>query len=820
MSAILHIAEKGNGPGEILKPLALEGVRVIESSGLDLQEQLDAVGDGIDAAVIASSVGSPLSVARTVHRSSPDTHIVFITDDEHEAGLRRELTFAPRIGSYWSVVKSDGLEAAAGVIRSAVENSARRRQFRTTLDRMNLSLAKPRVESSRLPVITDEFIATVFDQLTDGVIMCDLSGVVIAANATATQLFGRDILRGVPLDEVLDQLPEPHGTLTEMRIRRSDGVHLTVETSVEQVRDSSGKPGGSAVVVRDITERVLREERRRLLADASARLSESLDMNASLQAFASTIVASLADICVVDLVEGEGMVRVAVAAGEQSDPAIVERFRRFAPAPARVEHPSVSSVRERDLVVRNRIPAEQWAAMTTNPEHLELVRALRLHSLVSAPIPVGEQIAGAIVFVRGHREEPFSEEDVELIRELAARAGNALHHAWLYHAADQANRAKDAFLATLSHELRTPMTSILGWIQILRMEGRDQEALDEGLGVIEKSARAQAQLIEDLLDLSRIDMGKLHMEMHEIDLGDVAHAAVDTIAPAARAKDIRLSTSIAPDVVVSGDANRMQQVVWNLLSNAVKFTPRGGTVALTVDSAGSRARILVRDTGKGIDPAFLPMVFERFQQADSATTRRFGGLGLGLSIVRQLVELHGGSVHAQSEGEGKGATFVVNLPIPAIRETDRGRGAAGAESATPRDLLAKVCVLIVEDDPASANMMATLLSRVGADVELCDSVSGALDLLRIRRPHVLISDIAMPDEDGFDLIRQVRNRLRIPPERLPALALTAFGDMETKVAVLGAGFQRHLQKPANVDDILANVVELVKSRRSDPSILP
>lgn len=807
MSSILHIGDGRTATDAILQHLKKGGYEIFDASVPDLRNRLSAADLSVDAALISPAVMAPVSIARDLHKSRPDTHIVFVTDDAHEAALRRELMYAPRIGNHWSVVKADAGEVAVSTIRSAVENASRRRQLRTTLGRINDAMTAPQPEVRKLPVVSDEFIATVFDQLTDAVIMVDPDGSVIAANATASQMLGREIVRGLRFAEII-QVPDTRGRHpVEMKFSRPDGIELTLEITMEPVRNVRASQAGTAVVIRDVSERVRREQRRRLLADATARLSESLDLRQSLQKFADAIVGSLADVCVIDLVEGDEMVRVAVATGTGSDSEAVERLRKFSPG-SRAGHPSVSSVRRGELIVRNDIQPEQWRETTAHAEQLEVIQQLELHSLVSAPIPVGEQVAGAIVLVRGRRRDAFSEHDVDLIRELSARAGNALHHAWLYQAAEQANRAKDAFLATLSHELRTPMTSILGWIQILRMGATDDLSLEEGLRVIEKSARVQAQLIEDLLDLSRVDTGKLHLDVQEVDLGEVASAAVDTITPAASAKHITLNVSVEPRVCINGDPNRLQQVIWNLLSNAVKFTPRDGVVSMSVETVGSRARVTVRDTGKGIDPEFLPFVFERFQQADSATTRRFGGLGLGLSIVRQLVELHGGSVQAFSDGEGRGASFTVYLPIPAVRsrraEPDHQVPVPWLEGSP----LAGSSILVVEDDPSSAAMVRRLLEHAGARVELCDSVSGALDLLRTTRPDVLISDIAMPGEDGFDLIRQVRNRLRIPPERLPALALSAFGDMQTRVAALGAGFQLHLQKPAEVADIVAAVVEL------------
>jgi signal transduction histidine kinase len=328
--------------------------------------------------------------------------------------------------------------------------------------------------------------------------------------------------------------------------------------------------------------------------------------------------------------------------------------------------------------MRNGLTNEMLRAIATSDEHYEILRALRPHALVVAPLRAGETTIGAILVARS-TGPGFSREDADTIEEIARQAATALRNIWSYHAIDEASRVKDEFLTTLSHELRTPMTSILGWSQILRLDETASPTIRDGLESIERSARAQAQLIDDLLDLSRLQLRKLQFQVRPFALGEVVRAAVETIRPAAQARGINLVMDASEDVTIAGDPDRIQQVIWNLLSNAVKFSDRDGEVRVAVGVDETAARITVSDDGRGIDPAFLPHVFERFRQADSATTRRFGGLGLGLAIAKQLVEMHGGHVEARSAGVGKGATFVVTLPLSGSPVQDD----AGREGTAP-----------------------------------------------------------------------------------------------------------------------------------------
>jgi CheY-like chemotaxis protein len=363
---------------------------------------------------------------------------------------------------------------------------------------------------------------------------------------------------------------------------------------------------------------------------------------------------------------------------------------------------------------------------------------------------------------------------------------------------------KDEFLATLSHELRTPLNAILGWSQLLGRGGGDANTLEEGLAVIERNTRAQAQLIDDLLDMSRIISGKIRLDTRSINPAGVIHAAVETVTPAALAKGIGVQLVLDDEAgPILGDASRLQQVVWNLLSNAIKFTPRGGRVTVTLARVASAVEIAVTDTGQGISAEFLPHVFERFRQADASSTRRHGGLGLGLAIAKQIVELHGGTIHVDSPGEGHGSTFRIDLPLASVAEKRRAEpdGSGTPEAlephATPREgnELAGLKVLVVDDEPDALRLVRKLLEACGAEVLGAGSAAEALPLVESRRPDVLISDVGMPDVDGYELLRQVRALGAEKGGRVPAIALTAFARSEDRTRALLAGFLVHVSKP-------------------------
>jgi PAS domain S-box-containing protein len=471
--------------------------------------------------------------------------------------------------------------------------------------------------------------------------------------------------------------------------------------------------------------------------------------------------------------------------------------------------------------------------------------AQQLRSYLAAPVMSRDgSVIGTLLF--GHPEPGmFSERTERIIGGIAAQAGVAIDNARLNEAARRAaeerialldsernaraeaertSQMKDEFLATLSHELRTPLTAILGWSQVLRRGGRGEADLQKGLQTIERNARAQAQLIEDLLDMSRIMSGKVLLDVQAVAPAAVVDAAIETVRPAAAARNIRIERDYRPCGMVAADPGRLQQVVWNLLSNAIKFTPQDGTVRITLREENGAAEIVVADTGIGIRAEFLAHVFEHFRQADASSTRRHGGLGLGLSIVKHLVEQHGGTVAAASPGEGHGATFTVRLPlaarIPGAERPPRPALPDGApRAAASGDLrdLGGLRVLIVDDEPDTRELIKRVLSDCNADVVTADSAPAALSLLTRWQPDLLLSDIGMPEMDGFELLAQVRALGAEAGGNVPAIALTAFARSEDRLRTLAAGFTDHIAKPVEPPELVAAVALAAARRRGQPS---
>lgn len=388
-------------------------------------------------------------------------------------------------------------------------------------------------------------------------------------------------------------------------------------------------------------------------------------------------------------------------------------------------------------------------------------------------------------------------------------------------AAEAANRMKDEFLATVSHELRSPLNAMLGWIKLLNTRSFDAATTTRAMETIERSAKSQAQLVEDLLDVSRIIQGKLRLNVSPIELVGVIEAALETVRPAADAKEIELQSILDPTAgLVAGDSDRLQQIVWNLLSNAIKFTPKGGLVQVRLECVNSHVEISVTDTGRGISPDFVPYVFDRFRQADSSTTRIYSGLGLGLAIVRHLVELHGGTVHAESLGEGQGATFTVQLPL--VKQSRRVKQTLSEEenmpssilcSSTPVPILDGVRILIVDDEPDTRDFLVAAIEMCGAQVIAASSAIEATQIILQQKLDVLVSDIGMPGEDGYSLIRKVRMLPKEEGGEIPAVALTAYARAEDRMRSLSEGFQMHLSKPIDPDELVTVIASLVKNTR-------
>jgi PAS domain S-box-containing protein len=450
----------------------------------------------------------------------------------------------------------------------------------------------------------------------------------------------------------------------------------------------------------------------------------------------------------------------------------------------------------------------------------DFVQAEGLVATLVVPIMVEGRVEG-LLYVHRRTPKPFNDRSETVLRQLAEYAAIAIHNMrMLAHEhqmraeAESASRTKDEFLATLSHELRSPLQPLLNWAYLLRSPNLDPASAERALDAIERSTKTLGQLIEDLLDVSRIVTGKLRLQARPVRLPAVVRAAMEAVEPAALAKTVTLEARIEPELpAVMGDPDRLQQVLWNLLSNGIKFTPKGGRVTVTVAGRNSELMLTVADTGAGIKREFLPHVFERFRQAESSTNRAYGGLGLGLAIVRHLVELHGGSVAVQSEGEGQGATFSVRLPVAAaIRTAERAPAAVSTDGPVRRSL-SGLRLLIVDDEADAREVMRFMLERGGAQVRTADSAGQALDAIREERPDLLISDIGMPVEDGYVLVRRLRAMEEGLGRRLPAIALTAYASEEDTRRALAAGFDAHLSKPVDPARLIDIAAGLAGGRR-------
>ena len=559
-------------------------------------------------------------------------------------------------------------------------------------------------------------------------------------------------------------------------------------------RDAAGQVRGFYLSLYDVKEVRRAERASAFLAEASHLLAGTLDDRHVLDAVTRLAVPRLSDWCFVDFVDDDGGIRrVAVGHPPGADPAFVRRFARYYP-PKESAFSVVNTARSGRAVVQNQVDDAMLQSIARDDDHLALLRGVGMRSFISAPLGARGHTFGVITFVR--TKGVFSAHDLELATDLGRRAGVAIDNNRLYAEAQQANRAKDDFLATLSHELRTPLTAILGWASALEDEVRDSPLVQEGLATIRRSAHIQAQLVDDVLDVSRIVSGKLRLAFEDVDLARVVDAAREQVQGDAAAKRIAIDAHGPRPATVHGDRVRLEQVVWNLLANAVKFSGEGSTIRVRW-SRDETVDLEVTDEGEGIAADVLPIVFERFRQGDSSTTRRHGGLGLGLSIVRHLVESHGGTITAESEGIGRGATFRVRLPA---RDS-----AASAETRPDGEeyRLGNRRLLIVDDEEAARHLFATLLRRAGAEVVTAADAAEALEAYARQPFDAVITDIAMPGRDGYELMARLRQE---GPVR--ALAVSAFGRGEERQRIAESGFAGYVQKPVEAAAFVRAVAAL------------
>ena len=600
--------------------------------------------------------------------------------------------------------------------------------------------------------------------------------------------------------EVLAGRNNPAGY--ELRFRRRNDQRFDALVLISPF-DQPGTSPGFLASVYDITERKSVERTARFLADAGEILNRSLDYEETLRGITALVVPRFADWCFIDLVEADGgFRRIAVAHPPGPEAEAIARVLQRSYASKSAPHGVSQTFARGETSLMNEVSEDVLLAVSRDDGHLDALRAMGLRCFVSVPLTSRGTTFGVITFLGSNKRMRFELADVALAEEVARRVALAVDNARLYSSAQEANRAKDEFLANLSHELRTPMTAIIGWAHLLQLGGLDAEQVNLGLQTIRQSGDAQAKLIDDLLDVSRIVTGKLHLNPTAVRLSDIARGAIAAIRPAADAKRHRLEVDIRNgDAVVLGDASRLQQVFWNLLSNAVKFTPPGGIVRLRLaDRDVENVVLTVEDTGEGIPPEFLPQVFERFRQATTSARGRTG-LGLGLAIAKELVEMHGGSIAATSAGRGTGSAFTVTLP----RLTENQTPAEGVTRAPNRpEKLRSLRVLLVEDDEATRTLLATVLGSFGANVTAASSATDAEAALSIFEPQILITDIEMPGNDGIALLQHLRAINRA----LPAIAVSGYADDASRDRVFAAGFNGFVAKPLD-PAVLADEIQRV-----------
>ncbi len=630
------------------------------------------------------------------------------------------------------------------------------------------------------------WVAAIVDSSDDAIVSKTLDGLITSWNRAAERIFGwtaaeavgRSITIVIPPDrlaeeeDILARIKQgekiEHFETTRMR---KDGTRFEISLTVSPIKNAKGEVIGASKIARDISARLHGDE-------AIARLA--------------AIVNSADDAIVSKTLDG-----------------VITSWNRA--AQAMFGWTAAEAVGQRITLI---IPRERWpeedevlarVCKGESIDHFDTVRVRKSGERIDVSLTVSPvkdargRIIGASKIARDVSDRKRAEAERTKLLQTVQQAREE---------AEELNRSKDQFLAVLSHELRTPLNAIFGWARMLQSAAMDEATSRRAIDAILRNATAQVQLVEDLLDVSRIITGKMRLDVQWLDLKSVIESALDAVQPAASAKGLKIETVLDPNAgPVVGAADRLRQVVWNLLMNAIKFTPRDGRVQVHLRKLKSHVEIVVSDSGEGIQPEILPFIFDRFRQGDSTTTRPHGGLGLGLALVRHLVDLHGGRVRAASEGPGRGATFVVELPVAILGpEAGTTLETSAAMGALP---LQNVRVLLVDDDADGLDLTTVMLTNSGAQVKTAVSVAAALDVLESWPADVLVSDIEMPGEDGYELLRRIRAKERGGRTRLPALALTAYGRPEDRRRTLAAGFNLHLAKPIDPSELVLAVANLV-----------
>ena len=695
------------------------------------------------------------------------------------------------------------------------------------------------------PTSPQSLLAAIIQSSDDAIVSKDLNSIVTSWNPAAERMFGytADEMIGRSIRTIIpdDRQYEEDEVLARIRAgeavdhfetirRRKDGSFIDISLSISPVRDQTGTVVGASKIARDITERIRArevEERNRrqaaFLSRLTATFATSLEPRQILASLAELSVPYFADWCAVDVLQENGRTeRIALRHVDPAKEPLVTELRERHENPWTPMSPTHVTRTNEPSVVLDVNDSTLINAAGGDPEALRILRSLGMLSYLCLPLRIQGRTMGAITMARSDSGRRFDEDDLRIAEDAASRAALAVDNARTYEALQAANQLKDEFLATLSHELRTPLNAIVGYSRMLRSGILKDDRREQALETLERNASSLTQMVEDVLDVSRITAGKIRLHIQAVDLAAMLRDAIGTITPAAEAKGVRLESILEHHVgPVSGDPDRLQQVIWNLLSNAVKFTARGGRVQLRLQRVNSHVEVTVSDTGIGISADFLPHLFERFRQGDSTTTRLHGGLGLGLAIARRIIELHGGRIQAFSPGEGKGSTFRVELPVMIVHTevgAERRVHPRGDARRAPVEFptLPDICVLVVDDDPDALALVREILESAGARVRMATSAREAIASIAQDAPDVLVSDLGMPGMDGYELIQQVR-RMEGPARELPAAALTAYARSEDRAKALRLGFEMHLAKPIDPSELIAAVASLARRRRATAS---
>jgi signal transduction histidine kinase/DNA-binding response OmpR family regulator len=557
----------------------------------------------------------------------------------------------------------------------------------------------------------------------------------------------------------------------------------------------------------------IEKRRSAFLSEASRLLSSSLEFDSVLQQVAQLAVPELADWCIVDIIDGDviNWRDPVVAAIDAEKESLVRELKRKFPPKIDDEYGAAKVLRTGKPELISDASDLFAISIVENANHLTLLHQLEAKSFMFVPIQIAGRTLGTISFVSAQPDRYYTEADLEMAMELARRSAFAIENARLYRESQVANRLKDEFLSIVSHELRTPLNAILGWSKLMQQGNLSDAVQKAAASTIERNAQLQTQLIEDIIDAALIIQNQIRLTRYPLDLIPLIDTTLQTLQATAATKSIQIEAHLDLSVGhVFGDAKRLQQVIGNLLSNAIKFTPNGGRIEVRLEQTKTHAQLQIIDTGRGIHPEFLPHIYDRFRQADSSHSRLYGGLGLGLTISRHLIEMHGGTIYAASEGENRGTTITVQLPLHTLSQPLK----APVIEPVDRSILNGLKVLLVEDDPANLELIQFILSNCGIQVTTATSVHEARTAIAQQVPDLLISDIGMPDTDGCELVSTLRASLPEQGSNVPAIALTAFSDEATCDRIAKSGFQVQVIKPISPAELIAIVAKTAKQSQS------